>query len=130
MKQGSQNNSTALGNRIFNMAQGVTNQFAAGPPQHLMQNEIMMVQQPAFQKSFTTKEGSPLSVVSRWLLSDPSFMNKYSSGATPPNKRASKLSAALNKKSQSLYQKRPVPSEHEQRKMTNGLILSPNENDI
>ena len=129
MKQGSQNNSTARGNRIFSMA------YAAGPPQQLMHNEVMMVPQPAFQRSFTTKEGgSPLSLLSRWRQADPILTNKYSSGATPPCKRASRPSAALQQKSQSLYFNRPanqtLPSAQDRGKITNGLILSPNENEL
>ena len=44
------------------------------------------------EKSFTTKEGgsSPHSLLQRWRCSDPIFYKKYSSGATPPQKRYSK----------------------------------------
>ena len=58
-------------------------------------------------RSFTTKEGgSPQSLVQRYRASDPIF-NKYSSGATPPNKRASKVSSNFLVNQDDLFKKNP-----------------------
>ena len=81
------------------------------------ESTVAAPQNPALHKSFTTKEGSPQSVYSRWRQADPIFMNKYSSGMTPPNKRES-ISTQNNqmliqddnvpKKSKSYYFKQPA----------------------
>lgn len=72
-------------------------------------------QNPAKQ-SFKSKEAfSPKSLVQRFRESDPVFKDKFSSGATPPQKRLSKASSniypvieeeAMMKKSKSHYYKR------------------------